>query len=108
MFFALYLLNIPLNFITCIFVSIMLGLTGDNAIQYLFHDSELKEKSVENIGRASLVTAAFSIAGSLVLSLSGFRFTAFLGPVFALGFIINVFGDLFLLKTGIKSPKTNS
>lgn len=107
MFLCLYLLQIPLNFITCIFVSIMLGLTGDNAIQYLFHDSELKEASVEKIGVASLVTATFSIFGSLILGLSGFRFTALLGPIFALGFIINIFGDLFLLKTAVRSPKSN-
>ena len=93
-----YLLGIPVNFITCVFVSVLIGLSGDNAIQYLLHhrDKEFGTDMPE-VGKASLQVALWGTLGSLVFVFSGFRFIQMLGMVFALGFILGTFGDYHVL-----------
>lgn len=96
--------NIPLNFISCIFFSVYLGLAGDNAVQYLFNAKNLDSIDLEKIGSSSIYIAFFTILGSLAITLSGFKFTAALGLYFAFAFILNFIGDYYLLK-GIKGTK---
>lgn len=93
------LLNIPLNFISCIFFSVYLGLAGDNAVQYLFNANKLENPDLEKIGTSSVHITFFTVLGSLAITLSGFKFTAELGLYFAFGFILNFIGDYYILKS---------
>jgi uncharacterized protein len=95
----LVIFQIPLNFVSSIFFSVLIGFCGDNAIQYLFHGKQrFKQEELAQIGQVSLIIATFCILGSGLLYFSSFKFTSTLGLIFAAGFLINVFGDLFLLK----------
>ena len=104
MLFMFYLLNISLNFTTSIFFSVFIGLAGDNAIMYLFLTKDLEIEKVEALGASSVLISIFSIFGSLALVISGFKFTAILGLVFALGFFLNIVGDLYILKGALRRP----
>lgn len=91
--------NIPLNFMSCIFFSVYLGLAGDNGIQYLCHSKNFETKALEVLGVSSLYITLFTTLGSLGIIISGFKFTSQLGLYFALGFILNFIGDYYLLKS---------
>jgi predicted RND superfamily exporter protein len=97
-----YLLKLPLNFTTCIFASVFLGLSGDNAIQYIFiskiNKSKLDSDCLGKIGLASIYIGLFTALGSLAFTFSGFTFISTLGWIFFLGFLLMCYGDLFFLK----------
>jgi uncharacterized protein len=94
--FALF--KIPLNLLSCIFFAVFIGIAGDNSIQYLFHQQGPHAKGLEELGKSSLIITFFTALGSLAITQSDFKFTAILGGVFALGFLINIYGDLYILK----------
>lgn len=105
MILLFYLFNIPLNFTSCIFFSVFIGLAGDNAIQFLMLADNLSEIKINKLAQSSIMISIFSILGSLALVISGFEFTATLGSVFSLGFTVNLIGDLYLLKSGLKKQE---
>ena len=56
--------QIPVTLITSIFLAVMVGLAGDNAIQYLLADEEDLSKGIENRSRASLIVTLVMVLGS--------------------------------------------
>lgn len=101
--FVFYLLNIPVNFTTSIFLSVFLGIAGDNVIHFIFNDTTFKLESINQIGLSSLYISIFTIVGSLAMVSSNFKFTAILGLIFTIGFCLNFIGDFYLLKLGLKN-----
>lgn len=90
--------QIQVTVITSIFLAIMVGLAGDNAIQYLLTPDEDLEVGIESRARASLmVTFVMLMASSLFLTQT-IKSMKILGFLFILGLTINLIGDLFGLK----------
>lgn len=95
---VLWLARVPLTFLTCIFASVLVGLTGDNVIQYAFasRHGSLAE-GIRRRGGASILVAACMALASLVFLGSAFVPSRTLGTLLALGFVASVTGDLWLL-----------
>ena len=90
--------QIQVTVITSIFLAIMVGLAGDNAIQYLMTPDEDLEVGIESRARASImVTLVMVMASSLFLAQT-IKSMKILGLLFILGLTINLIGDLFGLK----------
>jgi predicted RND superfamily exporter protein len=100
--------RVPVNLVTSIFVAILVGLTGDNAIQFIFAAQEeaspggstggglnqgIQERSVAVVQLLGLL----SVASLLFLGLSLVPMKV-LGLLFSAGFAMTLVGDLWLLK----------
>ena len=92
-------LHLTLDFWKSIFASILVGLTGDNAIQYLFA-SERKEinSGIESRGVASIITNVLMALTSLVYLGSYFSSPKMFGVILCTGLLASLFGDLWLFQ----------
>lgn len=94
-----WLLRIPLNFLTCIFANVLVGLTGDNAIQYLF---SARGKSIHvgiaERGEASILVFLISVLSASIFQWAYFQATKNLGILLVIGLFVGLFGDLWMLK----------
>ncbi len=95
--------NIPLFFVSCVCASVLVGLAGDNAIQFIFsaRDKTL-EKSVESLADASLIISVTMIILTAVLLLSPLASLAKLGLLMMLGLALCYLGDLWILRGLLK------
>lgn len=98
------LFNVPINFLTSIFASIIVGLTGDNAIQYLFasHRRKSLDEGVGTKAGGSIQIFLLIVSCALLFQLSYFKFSSDLGMIFIVGMLCSLIGDLWLLKLLIK------
>ncbi len=96
-FMALF--KIPINIITSIFISVMVGLSGDNAIHYIFAGKNIFIEGVELKALSSFLISLAMIGGSLFFFFQTLQPMKILGILFLVGFTINLTGDLFALKT---------
>lgn len=100
----LWALRVPLSFLTCIFASVLVGMTGDNVIQYLFATrSERIEQGIQRRGGASILVALSMAVACLVFTGSAFVPSRRLGALLALGFLLGLAGDLWILR-GLLAP----
>lgn len=90
--------QIPVTLITSIFLAVMVGLAGDNAIQFMLTDDENLERGIESRARASIMVTLVMILASAMFLLQTLKPMKILGLLFVLGFFINLVGDLFGLK----------
>jgi predicted RND superfamily exporter protein len=90
--------QIPVTLITSIFLAIMVGLAGDNAIQYILVPDENLATAIEGRARASIMVSIVMILGSSMFILQSLLPMKILGGLFMFGFIINLLGDLWGLK----------
>ena len=96
-----YLFNIPIYYILSMVASILVGMTGDNAIQFLFFSQD-KNSFDESIHQMSY--ASFLVSIGMILACSVFFFGYFdpmksLGGFMILGFILSLIGDIWILKS---------
>lgn len=98
---GIYLFDLSINFVTCIVASTLVGLTGDNAIQYLFGGDDLDE-GIEDRGVGSIQCAIIMFLCCLTFLGSYFEPPRTLGTLLAAGFLFSLFGDLWILKSLIK------
>jgi predicted RND superfamily exporter protein len=98
---GMYLFGLSVNFITCIVASTLVGLTGDNAIQYLFGGDDLNE-GINDRGVGSIQCATIMFICCLTFLGSYFEPPRTLGVLLAAGFLFSLFGDLWILKSLIK------
>jgi predicted RND superfamily exporter protein len=92
--------QIPIFYVTSIFASILIGLAGDNTIQYIFANSRGHNlQGSEKLGGASLILTLCMCAISTALFFSYFGPLRFLGVLMILGFIFAVIGDLFIFRS---------
>lgn len=108
----LAIFNIPLNLLNGVFAATLVGLTGDNAIQYLLASRKKNlESSVEHRGVATVQNCLLMIVISLLflgMTLAGMQK---LGILLAIGISCSLYGDLWLLKfliIKVKSLRVNS
>lgn len=94
----IYAFDLSINFVTCIIASTLVGLTGDNAIQFLFasKDNNLTT-GIEERGPSSLYCALTMSLCSLVFLGSYFEAPKILGALLAAGFLFSLVGDVWIL-----------
>ena len=96
--------HLKVNFLSCIFASVLVGLTGDNAIQFLWSSRRGKlEEGMLKRGSASIVTSLLMASASFVFLGSYFDPPKTFGALLAGGLLASLFGDLWILK-GLKRP----
>jgi predicted RND superfamily exporter protein len=91
--------QIPMTLVTCIFLAVMVGLAGDNAIQFILADSSDLQKGIEDKAFASFLITFVMVAGSFLFLVQTLLPMRILGILFILGFIINLVGDYWGLKS---------
>lgn len=87
-----------INVVTCIVASILIGLAGDNAIQFLFAGKGLSTAGIKQRSSASMLTAVLMTLLSFVFLFSYFQPPRDLGILLAIGFLANLTGDLWILE----------
>jgi len=99
------LFGLTVNYVTCIFASVLVGLTGDNAIQYLCSNRIGANSRTRGISeglsekaRASVVIALVLVAATFVFRISIFESLKTLGWLFASGILLSLVGDLWILR----------
>jgi predicted RND superfamily exporter protein len=104
---GLALFRVPLNLTTSMFASVLVGLTGDNAVQYLFasRGGPLQEGIHRRGGASVQVTAIAASASLLFLGLTLVPLKT-LGLLLFLGFVISLAGDLWVLSGLITRPRS--
>jgi predicted RND superfamily exporter protein len=90
--------DFPITYVTSTFASILVGLTGDNTIQYLFGSRKSKsiQSGVDAQATASIQVTLMMMALSCVLLGSYFAVIRTLGVLFVMGFAATLMGDLFV------------
>lgn len=95
------LLPIRINFVTCVFAAVVVGISGDNAIQYWFasrYRARSLDAGVRARADASLQMTLCMVLASLLLCFSSFVPPRMLGILMALSFLLMTVGDLFLTR----------
>ncbi len=96
------LFQIPVTIVTSIFLAVMVGLAGDNAIQFLFGSEGDLSSGVQGKASSSIVVTILMMAGSLMFLFQSLLPMKIIGGLFILGFLINLVGDLWGLKRLLK------
>ena len=96
---VIYLSGIHLNIITCIVATVLVGLTGDNAVQFIFAGQGNLEKGIERRSAASVFCSLIMALIPLVFLGSYFDPPRTLGMLMTLGFLIALVGDVWLLRS---------
>lgn len=91
--------QVSINIVNCMVASILVGLTGDNAIQFVL---AARRKSlshgVTRRGPASLMVSVMTISGSAMLLLLSTVPVRVLGVLLVVGFILAYVGDVWILQ----------
>lgn len=91
--------KIPLSFVSCICASLLEGLAGDNAIQFIFsHRKGSLDQSVDALSEASLVVTLGMMILISVFFFSAIASLAILGIYILFGLVLAFFGDVWILK----------
>lgn len=99
--------QVPVTLVTSIFLAVMVGMAGDNAIQYMLNDDGDLAKGIEARANASIYIAIVMMAGSALFLFQSLLPMKILGALFLAGFFINVTGDYWGLK-GLLSEKNKN
>ncbi len=87
-----------INVVTCIVASILVGLAGDNLIQFIYASEGLTDSGIFQRSSASMISTVLMTALSFVFVFSYFQPPRDLGAFMALGFVASLIGDLWILK----------
>lgn len=97
------LLKIPVTYVTSTFAAILVGLAGDNTIQYVFGSKKASlTAGVDNRGATSVQVIFMMIVLATVLFGSYFAPLRTLGALFMVGFALSLLGDLWVFKGLLK------
>jgi len=109
MFLFIAALSIKVNFLTCIFASVIVGLTGDNAIQFLCAGrGRSLQVGILKGGGAALVAGFLMALSSLIFIGSYFIPPRTFGLLLMGGFFASTLGDYWLLQALVrKSDETD-
>lgn len=99
MLFVIAIFQVPVSIVTSLFAAVIVGITGDNAIQYMFatKNSDLRS-GIDDRGDGTVFLSFLLAAGSCVFFFQSVKPLQILGLLFFIGFIVNLAGDLWLLK----------
>lgn len=87
----------PVSSVTSVFFALIVGWTGDNAIQYLFADDDII-KGTQERASATLIQTLIFCGSSLFLMFQVLIPMKILGMLFVLGFLVTYVGDVWILK----------
>jgi uncharacterized protein len=95
-----WIFKLPVTYVTCTVASILVGLAGDNTIQYLFASRKKGslEDGVNRQAAASVQVCLMMATLSLIFFGSYFASVRTLAPLFVLGFLLALVGDLFVFR----------
>ncbi|MBM4252500.1 MAG: hypothetical protein FJ146_11055 [Deltaproteobacteria bacterium] len=94
------------NFVTCLFAAVLVGLAGDSAVQYLFaHRRGSLTDGLNQRGLGSLQMTVVAVLASFAYLTSSFAQPRVLGILFASGYIGMLIGDLWILKGCLRSRR---
>ena len=97
MILFLWAFQIPINIVTSVFLAVIVGMTGDNGIQYLFGGDSLKA-GIEHRGLASILLSILLCLSSLSFLGQTLLPVRTLGILFFFGFLSTLIGDLWILQ----------
>ncbi len=98
MFALIGVFQLKVNFLTCIFASVLVGLTGDNGIQYLMGSGKKGlDRGVEERGGSSVVTVVLMSSAAVIFFGSYFDPPKTFGALLAGGLLAALVGDLWIL-----------
>ncbi|TDP55021.1 putative RND superfamily exporter protein [Bacteriovorax stolpii] len=103
-----------INVVTCVALSVLIGLAGDNAIQFLLLQKDSLSESVEEVGEASTENFLLMLLLSGTLFFSYFQTPRTLALLMIIGIILMFIGDLWVLNgltaisDGKSKPKSKS
>jgi predicted RND superfamily exporter protein len=104
---ALAILQIKINFVTSLVVAIMVGMNGDNTIQFILSGMDkgihegVKERAV-----GSMLTTLLLIVSSMVFLFHYFEPPVTFGLLLMFGFLMSLIGDLWILKGLLPEKKS--
>ena len=105
---GLWAFDFPIYFISCLFASALVGMAGDNAIQFIFAKRGTKigslDRQTQTLGRASQLVAIATVLMALCFLGAYFAPARTLGLLLAGGFVLGYVGDYLLLRTWLKDP----
>lgn len=106
--FFIWFFQIEMNFVTSVVVSILVGMTGDNSIQYIIAslDNNL-EKGINNRFVGSFINTMTMIACSFIFLLYAFEPPKIFGTLLIFGLFLALVGDYWILKGLMKRPLPN-
>lgn len=96
-----------LNFVTCVVLAILVGMTGDNAIHYLLGGNDINKGIEEKQGASILTTTIMSLC-CVVFFFFSFQPPRVLGVLLILGLWGSLAGDLWFLKSLVKTSPRKS
>jgi predicted RND superfamily exporter protein len=104
------LVKVPVNQVTCIFASILVGLAGDNVIQFLFAGQRGAAETAVLNGVSRRGPASLQISLTMAAAVGLYGFSAFsaprlLGALLCCGLFLSVAGDVWLLKALLAWPR---
>ena len=97
--FLIWYFGIRIDFVLSTLLSILAGLSGDNAIQFLFQSKHRLGRSVDQQKDASLIVALLMAALALWFVFMPFEPLKNFGLFLLLGFILTYIGDVWVLKS---------
>jgi predicted RND superfamily exporter protein len=99
MLIILAVFRIPLNVYTCNCAAVLVGLTGDNAIQFVFASRRGRlGEALRSRRDGAIFTSVTMALGCLVFLASAFTPPRILGLLLFFGFLFCLLGDYWLLK----------
>lgn len=101
-FFAFF--KIPIFYVTSICASLLVGLAGDNAIQFMYFSKKMNQ-SIDFLQDASLKIIIGMMFLCSTLFLAPFTSLVQLGGIFILSFILLYIGDVIVLKALLHDQK---
>ena len=103
-----WLFDFPVSYVTCTFASIVVGIAGDNTVQFLFNaragalGSGLKRQA-----RAAVQVTLMMVGISMLFYGSYFASVRSLATLFVVGFPLTLIGDLWIFR-GLLGEKAES
>lgn len=96
--------KLPLFFVSCICASILVGMAGDNAIQFIFYKTKKQQHSsildgpINQLNEATIIISIGMILLTSVFLLSQLAPLTKLGIFILIGFVLCYLGDLWILR----------
>lgn len=102
MFSIIGFFQLKVNFLTCVFASVLVGLTGDNAIQFLCSRRSDMDTACVSRGEPALLCGVLMTLCSLIFLGSYFIPPRLFGLLLAGGFLMSMIGDYWVLRSLLK------
>lgn len=96
--------KVPIFYVTSVFASILIGLAGDNAIQFIYSQKNGRslEDGADKFGPASIFLTFAMMSLTMVLFLSSFAPMKTLAWLMLGGFALSIVGELWVLKAFLR------